>query len=56
MRGRYTSRPSRPSAHLPKNAELAAGQLEAESVSDLEDWSAVDDFCRGLPERFGAEA
>ena len=41
---------------LAVNEELAAGQLETESVLDLEDWSAVDDFCRGLLERFGAKA
>jgi hypothetical protein len=35
---------------LPLNAELAVRQLETESVPDLEDWSAVDDFCRGLPD------
>jgi CO dehydrogenase maturation factor len=33
---------------VPMNAELAAGQLETESVLDLEDWSAVDSYCEEL--------
>jgi CO dehydrogenase maturation factor len=38
--------------NLPVNAELAARQLETESVLELEDWSAVDSYCEELLDIF----